>query len=64
MSAQAAMEIINDIASQLGVAAGYIIPEIARMEIAQTTLGGGCSIAYLDNFSPVFKNTAIKGITQ
>ena len=47
MSAQAAMEIINDIASQLGVAAGYIIPEIARMEIAQTTFGVAAALLIL-----------------
>mgnify|MGYP004512525601 FL=1 len=35
MNAQAAVEIINEIATRLGVAAGYIIPELARVEIAQ-----------------------------
>lgn len=37
MNADKASKIINGIASQLGVAAEYIIPEFARMNIAQHT---------------------------
>lgn len=39
MNADKAMEIIDQIASKLGVAAEYIIPELARMEIAQCIVG-------------------------
>ena len=38
MSTQETMEIINDIALQLGVATRYIIPEFARAEIAQNAV--------------------------
>lgn len=38
MNADKAMEIINNIASQLGVTAGYIIPEFARVKIAQNAV--------------------------
>ena len=33
------IEIINNIASRLGVASEYIVPEIAHMGIAQTSFG-------------------------
>lgn len=39
MNVEKAMEIIDQIASKLGVAAKYIIPELARMEIAQCIVG-------------------------
>lgn len=39
MNVDKAMEIINEIASKLGVAAEYIIPELARMQIAQSIVG-------------------------
>ena len=39
MNVEKAMEIIDQIASKLGVAAEYIIPELARMEIAQCIVG-------------------------
>ena len=38
MNVDKAMEIIYQIASKLGVAAEYIIPELARMQIAQTAM--------------------------
>ena len=38
MNVDKAMEIIDQIASKLGVAAEYIIPELARMQIAQTAM--------------------------
>lgn len=56
MSAQAAMEIINEIATRLGVAAEYIIPEFARMNIAQHAISlvallcmAAISILYLNS---------------
>ena len=39
MTVDKAMEIIDQIASKLGVAAEYIIPELARMRIAQSIVG-------------------------
>ena len=39
MNVDKAMEIIDQIASKLGVAAEYIIPELARMRIAQSIVG-------------------------
>lgn len=39
MNIDKAMEIINKIAEKLGVTAEYIIPELARMEIAQCIVG-------------------------
>lgn len=39
MNVDKAMEIINEIAEKLGVAAEYITPELARMEIAQCIVG-------------------------
>ena len=39
MNVDKAMEIVNQIASKLGVAAEYIIPELARMQIAQSIVG-------------------------
>ena len=39
MNVDKAMEIINQISSKLGVAAEYIIPELARMRIAQSIVG-------------------------
>lgn len=39
MNVDKAMEIIDQIASRLGVAAEYIIPELARMRIAQSIVG-------------------------
>lgn len=38
MNVDKAMEITDQIASKLGVAAEYIIPELARMQIAQTAM--------------------------
>lgn len=39
MNVDKAMEIIDQIASRLGVAAEYIIPEMARMQIAKLIIG-------------------------
>lgn len=39
MNVDKAMEIIDQISSKLGVAAEYIIPELARMQIAQRIVG-------------------------
>lgn len=39
MNVDKAMEIIDHIASRLGVAAEYIIPELERMQIAQSIVG-------------------------
>ena len=39
MNVDKAMEIVNQIASKLGVTAEYIIPELARMRIAQSIVG-------------------------
>lgn len=47
MNVDKAMEIINEIASKLGVAAEYIIPELARMQIAKLIIGIVASIIVL-----------------
>lgn len=47
MNADKAMEIINDIASRLGVAVEYIVPELARMEIAQDAVSAVASLLIL-----------------
>lgn len=47
MNVDKAMEIINQIASKLGVAAEYIIPELARMQIAKLITGIVASIIVL-----------------
>lgn len=46
MNVDKAMEIIDQIASKLGVAAEYIIPELARMQIAQTGMALALSIVF------------------
>lgn len=38
MNVDKAMKIVDQIAEKLGVAAEYIIPELARMQIAQTAM--------------------------
>lgn len=47
MNVDKAMEIIDQIASKLGVAAEYIIPEMARMQIAKLIIGIVASIIVL-----------------
>lgn len=47
MNVDKAMEIIDQIASRLGVAAEYIIPEMARMQIAKIIIGIVASIIVL-----------------
>ena len=47
MNVDKAMEIIDQIASKLGVAAEYIIPEMARMQIAKLIIGIVTSIIVL-----------------
>ena len=47
MNVDKAMEIIDQIASRLGVAAEYIIPEMARMQIAKLIIGIVASIIVL-----------------
>ena len=44
MNVDKAMEIIDQIASKLGVAAEYIIPELARMQIVKLIIGIVASI--------------------
>lgn len=39
MNVDKSIEIINEIAEKLGVAAEYIIPELERMQIAQSIVG-------------------------
>lgn len=39
MNVDKAIEIINEIAEKLGVDAEYIIPELARMQIAKSIVG-------------------------
>ena len=47
MNVDKAMEIIDQIASKLGVAAEYIIPELARMSIAQSIVGIMANVSVL-----------------
>lgn len=47
MNVDKAMEIIDQIASKLGVAAEYIIPELARMQIVKLIIGIVASIIVL-----------------
>lgn len=47
MNVDKAMEIIDQIALKLGVAAEYIIPEMARMQIAKLIIGIVASIIVL-----------------
>lgn len=47
MNVDKAMEIIDQIASRLGVAAEYIIPELARMQIAKLIIAIVASIIAL-----------------
>ena len=47
MNIDKAMEIIDQIASKLGVAAEYIIPELARMRIAQSIVGIVANVSVL-----------------
>lgn len=47
MNVDKAMEIIDQIASKLGVAAEYIIPELARMRIAQSIVGIVANVSIL-----------------
>lgn len=47
MNVDKAMEIINQIASKLGVAAEYIAPELARLKITEGIVGIATSIIVL-----------------
>lgn len=47
MNVDKATEIINQIASKLGVAAEYIAPELARMQIAQYAMATALSVVFL-----------------
>lgn len=47
MNEDKAMEIINQIAAKLGVAAEYIVPELARMKIAQYAVAIVLSVVVL-----------------
>lgn len=47
MNVDKAMEIINQIASKLGVAAEYIAPELARLKITEGIVGIAISIIVL-----------------
>lgn len=47
MNVDKAMEIINQIAAKLGVAAEYIVPELARLKITEGIIGIASSIIVL-----------------
>lgn len=47
MNVDKAMEIINQIAAKLGVAAEYIVPELARLKITEGIIGTVSSIIVL-----------------
>ena len=47
MNVNKAMEIINQIAAKLGVAAEYIVPELARLKITEGIIGIASSIIVL-----------------
>ena len=47
MNVDKAMEIIDQIASKLGVAAEYIIPELARLKITEGIIGIASSVIVL-----------------
>lgn len=47
MDVDKAIEIINEIAEKLGVAAEHIIPELARMRIAQSIVGIVANVSVL-----------------
>lgn len=50
MNVDKATEIINQIASKLGVAAEYIAPELARMQIAQYAMATALSVVFFSDF--------------
>ena len=47
MNVDKAMEIINQIAAKLGVAAEYIVPELARLKITEGIIGIASSVIVL-----------------
>lgn len=63
MNVEKAMEIINEIAEKLGVAAEYIIPELARMRITQSIVGIVASAIVLV-VACVFITKAVKYLKQ
>lgn len=63
MDVDKAMKIIDQIAEKLGVTAEYIIPELARMEIAQCIVGIVVDIIVLV-VACVFITKAVKNLRQ